>query len=125
MRESSHMHAVMLDTFPPIMYLNDVSREIIYAVHDFNAEKGAVVAGYTFDAGPNAHVYTVERYAGELEKMLGGIAGVQKTMVCRPGTGRGSSAGTRTCSDYCLLPCFFTSQMYFPILTGVTVISKP
>jgi diphosphomevalonate decarboxylase len=87
MRESSHMHAVMLDTFPPIMYLNDVSREIIYAVHGFNAEKGAVVAGYTFDAGPNAHIYTVERYAGEVERMLKGISGVQRTIVCRPGDG--------------------------------------
>ena len=87
MRESSHMHAVMLDTFPPIIYLNDVSREIIRAVHGFNAEKGATVAGYTFDAGPNAHVYTVEKYAGEVERMLNGIAGVQKTIVCRVGSG--------------------------------------
>ena len=87
MRESSHMHAVMLDTFPPVMYLSDVSREIIYAVHDFNAEKGAVVAGYTFDAGPNAHVYTVNSHVDEVERMLEGIAGVQKTIVCRPGNG--------------------------------------
>jgi len=87
MRESSHMHAVMLDTFPPIIYLNDVSREIIYAVHEFNKSKGAVVAGYTFDAGPNAHVYTVEKYAGEVERMLKGISGVQKTMVCKAGDG--------------------------------------
>ncbi len=87
MRESSHMHAVMLDTFPPIMYLNDVSREIIHAVHDFNERKGKICAGYTFDAGPNAHVYTEAKYAGEVEKMLRRIPGVQKTIACGAGNG--------------------------------------
>lgn len=87
MRESSHMHAVMLDSFPPIMYLNDISREIIYAVHDFNAAHGKICAGYTFDAGPNAHVYTDETHAAEVEKMLRKIPGVQKTIVCRAGDG--------------------------------------
>jgi diphosphomevalonate decarboxylase len=69
------------------MYLNDVSREIIYAVHEFNESHGKIVAGYTFDAGPNAHVYTDEAHASEVEKMLRGITGVQKTMVCRAGDG--------------------------------------
>ena len=87
MRESSHMHAVMLDTFPPIMYLNDISREIIYAVHDYNGRKGKICAGYTFDAGPNAHVYTTAKYEGEVKGMLGNIRGVQKIIVCRPGFG--------------------------------------
>jgi len=87
MRESSHMHAVMLDSFPPIMYLNDVSREIMWSIHEFNKSKGKICAGYTFDAGPNAHVYTVEKYANEVERMLRGISGVQKTIVCRSGNG--------------------------------------
>ncbi|MCX6769314.1 MAG: diphosphomevalonate decarboxylase, partial [Candidatus Micrarchaeota archaeon] len=36
MKESSNMHAVMLDSTPPIIYLNDISRAIIHAVHRFN-----------------------------------------------------------------------------------------
>jgi diphosphomevalonate decarboxylase len=87
MRESSHMHAVMLDSFPPIIYLNDISREIIASVHEFNAKKGSICAGYTFDAGPNAHVYTEERHVKGVEAMLRGIKGVQKTLVCRAGDG--------------------------------------
>src|SRR3989344_225317 len=87
MRESSHLHAVMLDSFPPIIYLNDISREIMHAVLDYNEQKGEICAGFTFDAGPNAHVYTTAKYGGEIRRLLGGIAGVQKTIVCGPGTG--------------------------------------
>ncbi|VVB98794.1 Diphosphomevalonate decarboxylase [uncultured archaeon] len=87
MRESDHMHAVMLDSFPPIMYLNDISREIIYAVLEFNEGKGKICAGYTFDAGPNAHVYTTSKYESEVKKLLSEIDGVQKIMVCKPGNG--------------------------------------
>jgi diphosphomevalonate decarboxylase len=87
MRESSHMHAVMLDSFPPIIYLNDISREIMNAVLDYNEAKGQVCAGYTFDAGPNAHVYTISKYENEVKKLLSEISGVQKIMVCRPGNG--------------------------------------
>ena len=30
------MHAVCLDTYPPIIYLTDVSRDIIRMVHEIN-----------------------------------------------------------------------------------------
>jgi diphosphomevalonate decarboxylase len=87
MKESSNMHAVMLDSHPPIIYLNDISHAIMRAVHQFNNEEGRVVAGYTFDAGPNAHVYTVEKHARKIESLLSQISGVKKTIVCRPGNG--------------------------------------
>jgi len=87
MRESSNMHAVMLDSTPPIMYLNDISREIMRAVHAFNGQGGCIAAGYTFDAGPNAHVYTSERHAKKIARMLMEIKGVKKTLVCKPGSG--------------------------------------
>jgi len=87
MKESSNMHAVMLDSTPPIIYLNDISREIMRAVHSFNGEAGGIVAGYTFDAGPNAHVYTTEKHAKKIARMLSGINGVKKTMTCRAGSG--------------------------------------
>ena len=87
MKESSNMHAVMLDSTPPIIYLNDISREIMRAVHAFNEEAGEIAAGYTFDAGPNAHVYTTDRHARKIGRMLMEIKGVKKTLVCRPGKG--------------------------------------
>ena len=87
MRESNSMHAVMLDTFPPILYLNDASKRIIHAIHELNQAKGAAVAGYTFDAGPNAHVYTVEKHVAEVRKLLEGLDGVKKTIVSKVGAG--------------------------------------
>ncbi|MFH0818230.1 MAG: diphosphomevalonate decarboxylase [Candidatus Micrarchaeota archaeon] len=87
MRESSHMHAIMLDSFPPIIYLNETSREILELVLEFNTSKGAVCAGYTFDAGPNAHVYTISKYEKEVKALLSEIKGVRELITCKPGCG--------------------------------------
>jgi len=87
MKESSNMHAVMLDSTPPIIYLNDISHAIMRAVNAFNEEAGEIAAGYTFDAGPNAHVYTTDKHARKIERMLMKIKGVKKTLVCKPGSG--------------------------------------
>merc|ERR1711907_257871 len=62
MVDSNQFHATCLDTYPPIFYMNDVSRSIIQVVHAYNAWAGEVRAAYTFDAGPNAVIYTVEKH---------------------------------------------------------------
>lgn len=56
MQDSNQFHAVCLDTYPPCVYLNDVSHAVINAVHNYNAAWGDdhTRVGYTFDAGPNA-----------------------------------------------------------------------
>ena len=61
MRESNSFHATCLDTTPPIFYLNDVSRAAIRAVELINGMAGRAVLAYTFDAGPNAVLYYLER----------------------------------------------------------------
>ncbi|XP_074142314.1 diphosphomevalonate decarboxylase [Sminthopsis crassicaudata] len=60
MKDSNQFHATCLDTFPPICYLNDTSRQIISLVHCFNAHYGKTKVAYTFDAGPNAVIFTLE-----------------------------------------------------------------
>lgn len=69
MMDSNSFHATCLDTYPPIFYLNDVSRAAIKVVESINAAAGKIVAAYTFDAGPNAVVYYLE----ENEKEVAGL----------------------------------------------------
>lgn len=74
MMDSNQFHAVCLDTFPPIFYMNDISRAIIRVITAYNSlflsssegagsregiagmKKGYQVC-YTYDAGPNAVLY--------------------------------------------------------------------
>lgn len=63
MRESNSFHATCADTYPPIFYMNDVSRAAIRAVEQINAKAGKTIAAYTFDAGPNCVVYYLEEDA--------------------------------------------------------------
>ncbi|MBI4399944.1 hypothetical protein HY570_04300 [Candidatus Micrarchaeota archaeon] len=80
-----NMHATMLDTFPPITYLNDISKRVIEKVHELNNPR--IIAGYTFDAGPNAHVFTLQRYVGRVVRALKSINGVERIFVCKVGEG--------------------------------------
>ncbi|WP_372368034.1 diphosphomevalonate decarboxylase [Candidatus Uabimicrobium sp. HlEnr_7] len=87
MRESNSMHASMLDTWPPIMYLSDGSREVIYTIENLNSELGKIVAGYTFDAGPNAHIYTTQEYVSIIKERLQKISQLKNILVCQVGEG--------------------------------------
>ena len=75
MRDSNSFHATCADTYPPIFYMNDVSRAAVRAVESINAAAGRTVAAYTFDAGPNAVVYYLEKDAdvvlGTFSSILG------------------------------------------------------
>lgn len=61
MADSNNFHACCLDTQPPIFYMNDTSRAVIQLIEELNraslAAGGKRLAGYTYDAGPNAVLY--------------------------------------------------------------------
>lgn len=82
MRESNSFHATCADTYPPIFYMNDVSRAAIRAVEDINTKAGKTVAAYTFDAGPNCVVYYLEENAnavlGTFHQALSGVDGFKE-----------------------------------------------
>lgn len=79
MRDSNQFHAVCLDSYPPIFYLNDTSRAAIHVVEEINKQAGHIVAAYTFDAGPNCVIYFLEKNAtkvlGPLKSVLGSLDG--------------------------------------------------
>ncbi|MFH0713567.1 MAG: diphosphomevalonate decarboxylase [Candidatus Micrarchaeota archaeon] len=87
MRDSNNMHAVMLDTQPPIIYLNDKSKMLIELVNEINETAGKIIAGYTFDAGPNCHIYTLEENVKTITTALQKIEGIEKIVVSKPGNG--------------------------------------
>ncbi|KAI1826837.1 diphosphomevalonate decarboxylase [Xylaria intraflava] len=63
MKDSNSFHSTCADTYPPIYYMNDVSRAAVRAVEAINAAAGKTIAAYTFDAGPNCVVYYLEKDA--------------------------------------------------------------
>ncbi len=87
MQESDSMHATMLDSWPSIVYLNEVSFRVMRFVKELNDSYGRYVAAYTFDAGPNAHVYTTSKHASEIKKALAEMSGVMKIIESKVGEG--------------------------------------
>ncbi|KAF0426371.1 Diphosphomevalonate decarboxylase [Gigaspora margarita] len=72
MQDSNQFHAMCLDTYPPIFYLNDVSRAIIRVITEYNSSnpERKLKAAYTFDAGPNAVIYTTSENAPEIINLI-------------------------------------------------------
>lgn len=71
MKDSNQFHAVCLDTYPPISYMNDVSRRVVHILTRYNAlhADGPRVA-YTFDAGPNAVLYLLKQHRAEVLALI-------------------------------------------------------
>jgi diphosphomevalonate decarboxylase len=70
MQDSNQFHAICLDTYPPIFYMNDVSKQIIQLITRYNSYYGQPRAAYTFDAGPNACIYLPKENVDELKRVL-------------------------------------------------------
>lgn len=77
MRDSNSFHATCADTYPPIFYMNDVSRAAVRAVEAVNEKAGATIAAYTFDAGPNAVIYYLEKDKAAVLSTFYGILGAE------------------------------------------------
>jgi len=69
-RDSNQFHAICQDTFPPCVYMNQTSHSVSALVHQLNEYFGEMVACYTFDAGPNACIFLLEKYVGLVAGLL-------------------------------------------------------
>ncbi|KAJ3164126.1 diphosphomevalonate decarboxylase [Geranomyces variabilis] len=89
MKDSNQFHAVCLDTFPPISYMNDVSRAVVHLITSYNAlftepgnagePKKGYRAAYTFDAGPNAVLYVRREHVAEVLAIVNAVFPVPTT----------------------------------------------
>ena len=70
MQDSNSFHAICLDSWPPIHYMNDVSRAAMNAVERINRKAGELICAYTFDAGPNAVIYYLEENASKVAGVI-------------------------------------------------------
>jgi diphosphomevalonate decarboxylase len=68
MKESDNLHDCMSDTKPRLNYLNDDSHKIKNIIKTMNSR--VIKAGYSFDAGPNAHIITLDIYVEEIMHLL-------------------------------------------------------
>ncbi len=87
MEDSNSMHEVMRDTKPKLEYLSPVSYKIIGEILSLNKEKKKFIGAYTFDAGPNAHIYTLEENVKEIVKRIKRVKEIKKIIVCKIGEG--------------------------------------
>lgn len=80
MQDSNQFHAICLDTYPPIFYMNDTSKMIIRLCSIINEHFGCVKAAYTFDAGPNAVIYCLDKvWAVPVYTMIGAVGAMGTT----------------------------------------------
>jgi len=80
-KASNDFHDVCIKTTPPIEYLNDASRDIIESINPLE------YAAYTFDAGPNAVIFTLKDKVDEIESLLKGVVGKENIVMTKVGEG--------------------------------------
>jgi len=66
MADSNQLHAICLDTYPPCVYMNQVSHQIVRLVHQINQVSNCTKVAYSFDAGPNACLFLPESHLNEV-----------------------------------------------------------
>lgn len=90
MADSNEFHALALSTRPSLRYLNPVSYKIMDAIEELNYKKGENIAAYTFDAGPNAHIITLDENQEEVLNTVKPLINSKEIMEVRTsGVGEG------------------------------------
>jgi diphosphomevalonate decarboxylase len=83
--DSNMMHAVMMTSYPPLMYWSPKSLEIMQDVSAWR--KAGIQVAYTLDSGPNVHVICTKENSSQVGSMLEKIPGVNRVLSSGVGSG--------------------------------------
>ncbi|TNV77763.1 hypothetical protein FGO68_gene17449 [Halteria grandinella] len=83
MKESNQLHAVCLDTYPPIFYMNETSRQIIKTATKLNGQ-GNIVA-YSIDAGFHVFLFTLKEDYVKVHEAMSVLPGIDQIIITRIG----------------------------------------
>lgn len=83
--EAINMHAVMMTSFPSLIYWLPQTLKIILAVREWR-DKGLPVY-FTIDAGPNVHLICLSKDKGEIIRELKKVGGIKEMIVNAPAEG--------------------------------------
>ena len=83
-RDAMLMHAVMLSSAPPLLFLNAQAVELMHRIRSWRQRDG-LEAYFTVDAGPNIHVLCNRPDVGEVTARLNACPSVQGLIVNGPG----------------------------------------
>lgn len=82
MQDSNNMHACINET--GIDYLTDVSKKIKQIINTINNTQ--IKAAYSFDAGPNVHIITLEKNISEIKQAISKLSNIEY-IISKPGKG--------------------------------------
>ncbi|MFX0115192.1 MAG: diphosphomevalonate decarboxylase [Candidatus Hodarchaeota archaeon] len=81
------MHSVMMTSFPPLLYWNGVSIDIMHKIHELRLQED-LQCYFTLDAGPNVHIITLPEEAEAVKQRLQEeIDGIKQIIVGYTGKG--------------------------------------
>ena len=85
MRESNQLHAICMDTYPPIIYQNKYSHKIIKLCTGINSESGTEIVAYSCDAGFHVFVFCLQENKGivygKLEEIINDMEMIIETSI--------------------------------------------
>jgi diphosphomevalonate decarboxylase len=79
------MHAAMMASDPPLIYLLPGSWQVIDVARRLQSE--GVPLLFTADAGPNVKIFCLPEAAAQVKRAIGGLECVQRLIHARPGLG--------------------------------------
>jgi len=77
-----YMHSVMMTSQPSLIYWQPATLSIVKTIQQLRNQ--GLPCYFTIDAGPNVHCLCQAKNLNELQQLINGIEGVQRTILVRP-----------------------------------------